>query len=371
MTEPVLWPVEPHTAAKHQILKRYLQAWMPIITRAARRHPRVYYFDGFAGPGEYVGGEPGSPTVAIESALEHTQTFPIPVHMTFIEADDRRASHLEGVLARYKEQVERSPNIELHREVKRGDCAGNLNQILDRLEAQSAEVMPPCLFFLDQFGYSMAPMELLARILGHRMCEVFALIEWNRLNQTMSDSDKWAAISRAFGGDRWKPALKLSGADRQEFLVSEYRDAMERAGARFTWHFSMRDRFNKLIYWLFFGSGGIDGLEQMKKAMKRIDPSGEYCFSDFHEGRGQRYLFEYSDEMLAADLSRDLGGMTRSISQIRHHVLTKTPGVNYSRALALLERKKGLEIQKSPPNRRAGSFLKYQTDDPPLMVTFR
>ncbi|MFZ7121222.1 MAG: three-Cys-motif partner protein TcmP, partial [Eubacteriaceae bacterium] len=46
-----IWAIEPHTEAKHAILRKYLDAWLPIITRW---NGKVLYIDGFAGPGEYV-----------------------------------------------------------------------------------------------------------------------------------------------------------------------------------------------------------------------------------------------------------------------------------------------------------------------------
>ena len=214
-------------------------------------------------------------------------------------------------------------------------------------------------------------MQLLGRILRYRWCEILALIEWNQLNHFMADEAKWPAITRAFGDERWKPALDLSGADRQAFLVDTYRETMEEAGAKYTWHFSMRDASNKLIYWLFFGSGGIDGLEKMKMAMKRLDPTGEYSFSDFHEGQGQRSLFTYSVEMLAEDLARDLSGKSLRVSEVRHHVSTQTPGVRFNAALKSLEKSGRLLVQNAPPDRHVGSFAKYQKDDPPLTVLFR
>lgn len=32
-----IWEAEPHTLAKHTILKAYLQAWFPILTQAGYR----------------------------------------------------------------------------------------------------------------------------------------------------------------------------------------------------------------------------------------------------------------------------------------------------------------------------------------------
>ena len=60
-----VWALEPHTRAKHEILKRYLQAWMPILSRG--NFPEIMYIDGFAGPGKYTGGEDGS-RVLVEAA---------------------------------------------------------------------------------------------------------------------------------------------------------------------------------------------------------------------------------------------------------------------------------------------------------------
>jgi len=42
-----VWALEPHTAKKHEILRRYFEAWLPIL---ANSNGRVVYIDGFAGP---------------------------------------------------------------------------------------------------------------------------------------------------------------------------------------------------------------------------------------------------------------------------------------------------------------------------------
>ena len=63
-----IWKIEEHTKAKHRILRECWNGWLPIL---AQTHPVVTYFEGFAGPGVYVGGEPGSPIVALEAAINH------------------------------------------------------------------------------------------------------------------------------------------------------------------------------------------------------------------------------------------------------------------------------------------------------------
>ena len=63
-----VWNLEPHTAKKHKILRRYFEAWLPIL---ATTQGRLLYIDGFAGPGEYQNGAPGSPLVILNAARDH------------------------------------------------------------------------------------------------------------------------------------------------------------------------------------------------------------------------------------------------------------------------------------------------------------
>src|SRR4051794_3990487 len=62
----VLWPRARHTEAKHQLLTGYLDAWIGILGSWA---DHVLLIDGFAGPGEYAGGEPGSPVLMLDAFL--------------------------------------------------------------------------------------------------------------------------------------------------------------------------------------------------------------------------------------------------------------------------------------------------------------
>jgi three-Cys-motif partner protein len=80
-----VWDIEPHTLAKHQILKNYLQAWFPILGKYSSR---IIYLDGFSGPGRYSKGEPGSPIIALMTALDHKSILWGEIFFFFI--DDRK-----------------------------------------------------------------------------------------------------------------------------------------------------------------------------------------------------------------------------------------------------------------------------------------
>jgi len=82
-----VWDLEPHTAKKHEILRRYFEAWLPIMVKW---NSRVLFIDGFAGPGEYSKGEDGSPVIVLKAARDHTHKFESELVCLFVEADRPR-----------------------------------------------------------------------------------------------------------------------------------------------------------------------------------------------------------------------------------------------------------------------------------------
>ena len=94
MTDDIIWQADQHTLAKHYILKRYLEAWAPILLQRGL-NKGVLYIDGFAGPGEYIGKEPGSPIIAMDSLVNHVlrSHFQGRIVFYFIEQMKERAKH--------------------------------------------------------------------------------------------------------------------------------------------------------------------------------------------------------------------------------------------------------------------------------------
>jgi three-Cys-motif partner protein len=130
---PTVWDAEPHTLVKHAILRRYLQAWLAILTQQASALPKagreILFVDGFAGPGEYQGGEPGSPVIALKTAIEHSRDFPVPVRMIFVEDRPDRFEHLKSVIAPYLEKAAASNRI-CAVDARHGTCDAVLSEML-------------------------------------------------------------------------------------------------------------------------------------------------------------------------------------------------------------------------------------------------
>lgn len=367
--KPTVYEADPHTRAKHRILKAYLARWLPILDRQAqvvkRAKHRLLYVDGFAGAGEYEDSIPGSPLIPIETAVGHSHQFSCPIEIRLIEKRPDRVNHLRRLIKEKKAALVGTANLVIPDPIE-GDCEDEVRKLVASC-IQSGQPLGPAFFFLDQFGYSSFSMDLVNTILRHDICEVFSYLNWNLLHPFMTDPTKHDGITKAFGGDEWRQVIGLSGQEKENRFRQVYIDALRtRGGARYAYPFAMRDSSNRVIYWLFFCTNNIRGLEEMKKAMWDVDRSGGFEFSDkFVSDRSS--MFEYDDSELAKDLAAELNGKTLAVRSIGEYALTNTPAYKYLEALRLMEREGQLRPISPPPGRRTGSF----GDFPDMLVEVR
>ena len=325
---PTIWKAEPHTLAKHGILRTYLEAWVAILSNSPFG-TELLFVDGFAGPGKYLNGEPGSPIVALNSILDHKQTLPKNVRLRFIELDQERHAHLVARLAQENARMATSQLVIVDPAIL-GDCEEEIRKLIAQRK-QNRQGLGPALFFLDQFGYSQVPMSLVRAIMAEPQCEVFSFLNFRRMNAYLGDQAKWAGVTEAYGDESWKPALQMSGYTRQEFLINAYKNGIRKnAETNYVWSFAMFDSDGHLIHWLVFATNHWKGLLEMKRAMWKADQRGDYRFSDRVEGVGQQSFFStLGDDQLVNELAEKLAGQTLSESQVCDFVLTKTPFYNF------------------------------------------
>lgn len=349
---PTIWPLEPHTGAKHEILRRYLRAWMPILGRS---HQRIVYIDGFAGPGVYSAGEPGSPIIALETALEHQALLTGEVTFLFIERDDQRAKALTQRLAA----------VEVPRRFRYGvrseACAPVLSDLLDSLNA-AGQSLAPTFAFLDPFGYSHTPFDLVRRILKNSRCEVLITFMFEEINRFLSLDSEATHFDELFGTESWRQALNAPlSRERRIRLQGVYRDQL-RGVARYVCAFEMRNATDATDYFLFFATNSLLGLKRMKEAMWNVDPTGAFSFSDATDPN-QPVLF--SGEPDVRDLERRLRQHFKehdaTVEAIEEFVVGETPyrETHYKKqilkALELAE-PPGLRVVSSPAKRRRGDY---------------
>src|SRR6266540_6602882 len=125
-----LWPITRPTQAKHMILRTYLDAWLPILGAGRSAHEHLVLIDGFAGPGRYSGGEPGSPLIMLSAYLEHPTTLDATAHFFFIEDDHARCEHLRSEVARL------TLPTKVRVEIIEGSFVDEFPRLIDRLTAQ-------------------------------------------------------------------------------------------------------------------------------------------------------------------------------------------------------------------------------------------
>jgi three-Cys-motif partner protein len=128
-----LWNIEPHTKAKHEILRRYLGAWFPIL---GSRISRLNYLDGFCGPGRYTGGEDGSPIIALDTAMSQALLKTSDVNFIFIDERRDRIEHLKSELS----SLAIPPNFNVCPIVN--EFENTLTKLLDELEQKGATPSP-------------------------------------------------------------------------------------------------------------------------------------------------------------------------------------------------------------------------------------
>jgi len=306
-----IWPIEPHTAAKHQILRKYLNAWFPIL---GTYNKRIVYVDGFAGPGRYTGDEPGSPVIAMQAALSHRANLGGEVVFLFIEEHAGRAAHLEGEITKLQLPAYFNTRVEC------GPFAEKLGKTLDELDSDGSQIAPTFVL-IDPFGFSGIPYALIRRLLSNRKCEVLITFMVDAMNRwlTHPDQDIRAHIVETFGTDQ-AVTIAAGACDRSTALRGLYHRQLTRA-AKFVRYFEMCDRDGRLVYYLFFASNNALGHLKMKEAMWNVDPLGDFIFSDSTNPCQQLLFGAPSTVPLAEDLFNTFRGMAQiPVKQVEAYV---------------------------------------------------
>jgi three-Cys-motif partner protein len=324
----IRWDADPHTLAKHAILRKYLGGWMPKLMLGG--HGRVLFIDAFAGPGEYKGGEEGSPIIALRTLLDHRERDRMlaRAQMVFLFTDARadRIKYLDQVAL---------PKVPIPAAIDKRVIIGTetttfeegIGGLLDSLE-QGGHRMAPAFAFVDPFGFSGTPMSLLHRILGQRRSEVMVTVMLEWVNRFLSHPDPAVAAryDELFGTDTWRKLLKVP--NRLTALGNLYEEQL-RLKAEFVWSFRMLDDGNRPIYDLFFASNHIEGLKQMKRALWSVDPIAGARFSDrvAMASGDQPTMFtpEVDTSPLQRALLRQFSQRLVPYDEVERWVLTDTP----------------------------------------------
>ncbi|MDA1014205.1 MAG: three-Cys-motif partner protein TcmP [Planctomycetota bacterium] len=342
----------PHTAAKHLLLKLYLDRWFPIL---GKFNTRLNYIDGFAGPGEYAGGEAGSPIIAVKSALAHVQkgtlSSSVKVTFVFVERNEAFAHHLREQLAKLRVPSQFSINV------VDGEFAAVISEILDGAEDNNKQ-LAPTFAFVDPFGFSGIPFDLMRRILAYPKCEVFINVMVEFINRFLAHPDE-AVVSHfpiTFGTDE---VLKIP--TRSQRRVGQILDLYRRQLAQyasFVGRFDMKGKKDQQTYSLFFASNDPKGFLKMKEANWSVDKSTGSQFSDAF-ARQSRLFEAMGVEGLWDLLAEKFRDQTVPMTEIEQFVTENTDFIPAHARSLLAEHEEEEDISVIPQpgyNRRKGTF---------------
>jgi len=310
----------PHTAAKHSILRRYLDCWFPILGHAGS----VAYVDGFAGPGRYPTGEEGSPIIALNAARDKIEHLKSGAQFWFVENDPDAATTLQGEIGRIRANL--PGGLRVH-DVVREDFEVGFKDIVSKLRTDRG--MTPTFAFVDPFGYSDTAMKTFVDFLANPHCEIFFTFmapSVARFTKLQKDNHL-ETLNALFGSSAWKECDDRDGRRKIRCLVETYSEQLSR-DVEYVKIFEMLDENQYPKYSLVFATNHIKGLKVMKDAMYAVARDFSFSFSDARHPN-QRGLFpsDENDDWIAdaaAELHANFRGQTVPIQSVKEHVIADT-----------------------------------------------
>jgi three-Cys-motif partner protein len=343
-----LWEAKPHTQAKIEIIRQYLVRWFQILGRSGLGS-RLVYIDGFAGPGKYKDGLQGSPIAALEAAKAAILQAGAALKakefcFLFVEKEPEFAEHLRSLI------TEQQWPPEIKWEVQQGTFDEQVGSVLEDLKTQR-QSLAPTFAFIDPFGATGLPFRIVAEILSYPSCEVLLNLDSDgigRLVTAQALEKNQSHLDEIFGDKSWQSELNpnLPMAQLSARVLALYKKKLRSLPkVRYVFAFAMNSRDGLLNYHLVFASQNPKGLEKMKEAMRAVDQSGAYSFSD--DTVGQTLLpFNYAaPELWAMRMHQAMVGRPHAYDEFHDFALNETPFLNPKAMLECLKKLGKVEVQ--------------------------
>lgn len=265
-----IWELKPHSLGKHLVLRKYLDAWLPIL---GQTQDQIVFVDGFAGPGEYEGGEEGSPILALRAFLNHPARSRIKaaVKFIFVEKDPRRKARLEELVRPLKARLPLGSDVEVVCDAFDKAMATRLDHLDGAGKSQA-----PCFWMVDPFGVKDTPMDLIARILAPEKSEVYISVMYESINRF--DEELSRHLDSLYGCRDWRICAQIRDRDeRTRCFFDLYKRQLKDAGAEQVIHFDLYEgRRHK--YSIFHASRHHLASDRMKAAIWNTTLRGDFVF---------------------------------------------------------------------------------------------
>jgi len=255
--------------AKHQLLRRYLGGWFPILARWNRR---VLYVDCHAGRGRHKKGQVGSPILALQILLEHQQCRRMlastEVCFAFFEIDRGNYDHL----CLEVDSLGKLPDS-IKVDAFYGDYEAEIRKIVKGLKQQK-EQLAPAFAFLDPYSFRL-PMDLLNELLDFPQCELLVNFMYRYVDMVMHKPAEAYNLDGVFGCTHWRQLCDIKDPKRRaEETIALLSHHLQ---AEYVTHMYMKAANGTLKYVLLHATNHRKGRELMKEAMWSITPDGSFA----------------------------------------------------------------------------------------------
>jgi len=266
------WIYDEHMAAKHEILRRYLGAWLPILGRRKKgstfQHQRLVLVDGFAGRGRYTNKDESSPRIMFDRSAEAVDAG--TAKEVWIRCAELNANNYNDHLVEVCSELD-------HEHVTAKATQESFEDVGTRVAewAEKQEPPAPIFVFVDPFGVRGVPLDLLRCLLAIHRVEVLLTFMVRDPARFLKEPNYEKPMTALFGGDAWKACEDSS--NRPDCLMRTFREIVTPDVAQFALAFRVfEDEKRTTLYYLIHLTNKPRGMREMKKAM--VKKSGDMTF---------------------------------------------------------------------------------------------
>jgi three-Cys-motif partner protein len=340
---------------KANIVANYFAGWANVI--ASRKNvQKIAYIDLFAGPGRYEDGNPSTPLLVLEKAINHPKA-PQKLQAIFNDYNPEFA-------ARLKSEIDSLRGIEFLR-----FKPVVYNKKIDQKIVAEFENFNsiPALSFVDPYGYKGLSLPLIRALVKSWGCDSIFFFNYRRLNPGIENIALKDPISIVFTEEvllnlREKVCGK-SSCEREVIIINKIKDVFREWGMDYVLQFPYKNKSGKrTTHHLVFVTKNILGHNIMKGIMGKASthsiqdvPSFEY-----NPAPVQTSLFEGPLDGLKNNLIKDFAGRTMKMKEIfeKHNLGKPFIEKNYKAALLALEEEQKIKTTRMTrkPIPRKGTF---------------
>jgi three-Cys-motif partner protein len=351
------WEYPEHTGAKHQILRRYLGAWLTILGRGKKgskfRHKLLVLLDGFAGRGRYMEGQPGSPAIMFQEAARVADAGDVEeVLIRCSEPNPTNFAVLEEVCAGLR-----------HDQVRIHPTQEKFQDIADRLVSYLANQRPspPTFVMVDPYGVRGVRLETLRQLLEFDRLEVLLTFMVRDPARFLKEENYAEPLNELYGGNAWRSCEDAE--NRPECLMLRFREVVTPDIAEYAIPFRVfQDQKRTVLYYLIHLTNNDLGMRKMKEVM--VKRSGAMTFWPITvEDPNQLGFEELQREQapypsLQKRLRKKYAGRSLTFLELLNHDYPHDIWVEtqYRAALKAMEQQEppGVEIRRQEPTTRTG-----------------